>query len=210
MFPVRTTIRYDYSYITSAALQIGTELMEVASFGDYILNGVNAAALERVELSGFPVIHDYNPTIKKHTFDVQIGYNENVTISVYKDLVAVDIVGGSPEHFGNSVGLLGDFHSGSMIGRDGETILEDANAFGGEWQVNVDEPMLFQVSRAPQYPNSCRLPTESQMQVRRRLGENKATQSAAEKACAHLVAEMKKACIYDVVAIGDICVADGY
>ena len=43
---IRTTIRYDYSYIESAAIQIGNDVLEVSSFGSYALNGVKGLDFE--------------------------------------------------------------------------------------------------------------------------------------------------------------------
>jgi hypothetical protein len=37
---------------------------------------------------------------------------------------------------------MGDFGMGHMISHDGKTIMDDANAFGQEWQVLDSEPKL--------------------------------------------------------------------
>ena len=48
----------------------------------------------------------------------------------------------SAEDFRDSVGLMGTFGSGTLLGRDGTTLFHDTNLFGLEWQVR-DEPVLF-------------------------------------------------------------------
>lgn len=216
---VRTSIRHEYSYITSAVVQIGDDTLEVASFGEYYLNGVgiDAEETDQTTVGGYPIVHEREvrhraKSVFSDKFDVVVGPAENVSMSVFKDLVSVSIVGATEEQFGNSVGLLGDFEEGKLLARDGQTVIEDENAFGQEWQVSEDEPMLFQIARSPQQPyEGCRLPSKDVMDGRRRLGENQAKKEAAEKVCSHLTdGEMKKACVYDVIATGNLDVANIY
>ena len=42
---IRTTGRWEYSYVESAAAQIGDTVLEVGSFGTYFLDGVDGARL---------------------------------------------------------------------------------------------------------------------------------------------------------------------
>jgi hypothetical protein len=91
------------------------------------------------------------PTDKQHAFEVHLGGRERIKVKTYKDFVVL-IEQGHNEHFGDSVGLMGDFRTGNMIARNGKTEMTDANAFGQEWQVLDTEPSLFQTLRLPQYP----------------------------------------------------------
>jgi hypothetical protein len=208
---VRTTIRYEYSYIETAVLRIGDDVLEVASFGQYALNNIDQADLvdEEATLAGFPIYHTQKSP-KQHTFDVVTGSNENITISTFKDMVSVKINGPRIEHFGQSVGIMGSV-TGDMLTRDGRivNITKDPNAFGQEWQVREDEPMLFRTARAPQAPEQqCKLPSvASKDRLRRRLA-NKSTHDAAEAACAHVGSQAgKEACIFDVIATSDLDIA---
>jgi len=115
----------------------------------------------------------------------------------------VDLVGGATDMFKGSLGLMGDYDSGLMIGRDGETNMMDAEAYALEWQVRDTESMLFQTSRAPQYPAVCIPP---KMQLGKRLGDSHMLQ-AAEKSCAAWK-EDKEFCIFDVMATRSIKVSD--
>ena len=110
----RTTIRYAYSFITSAALRIGSDTLEVTSFGQYSVGGIGNANLEGTKIAGFPVYHT-QPNDKHHIFDVVIGPNENITLSSFKDLVSVKIAGGSQDHFGSSVGVMGCGNAGREV-----------------------------------------------------------------------------------------------
>jgi hypothetical protein len=52
-------------------------------------------------------------------------------------------------------GMLGP----GIFSHDGRTVVSDANEMGTQWQVRNTEPMLFQDSRAPQYPETCLMPS---------------------------------------------------
>jgi hypothetical protein len=200
---IRTKLRRDMSYISSAALRIGSDVLEVESQGIYYLNGVAGAALP-AEFSGFEFWHT-QPSDKQHVFEVHLGGRERIKLKTYKDFVSVLIEQGENKHFGDSAGLMGDFRMGDMIARDGKTIIEDANAFGQEWQVLNTEPSLFHTVRLPQHPNVCTMPPPMQAsQVRRRLLESSSIDElAAETACAHW-GEGKDACVFDVLTTGDL------
>jgi hypothetical protein len=199
---IRTQIRHDMSFISSAVLRIGTDVLEVASQGVYYLNGVAGAELPN-EFSGFPFTYT-QPSDKQRVFDVHLGGRERIKIKTYKDLVSVLIEQGQSKHFGDSAGLMGDFEMGRMLARDGETVLNDHNAFGQEWQVLDIEPTLFQTVRLPRHPQVCTLPPPKQeSRLRRRLSESTAEELAAEQACAHWGVG-KDDCIFDVMATGDL------
>jgi hypothetical protein len=200
---IRTKLRRDMSYISSAALRIGTDVLEVESQGVYYLNGVAGAALPD-EFSGFAFSHT-QPTDKQHVFEVHLGGNEGIKMKTYKDFVSVLIEQGQSKNFRDSVGLMGDFGRGRMVARDGKTVIEDANAFGQEWQVLHTEPRLFQTVRFPQHPSICTMPPPMQAsQLRRRLSEaSSVDEVAAENACAHW-GEGKDDCVFDVLTTGDL------
>jgi hypothetical protein len=200
---IRTTIRRDMSYISSAVIRIGKDVLEVESQGVYWLNGALNADMPD-EFSGFAFSHA-QPTDKQHVFEVHLGGRERVKVKTYKDFVSVLIEQGENKHFGDSTGLMGDFRMGHMIARDGNTVIEDANAFGQEWQVLDTEPSLFQTVRLPQHPNVCTMPTPVQADhLRRRLAETSLVdEAAAEKACEHW-GDGKDDCVFDVLATGDL------
>jgi hypothetical protein len=201
---IRTKIRRDMSYISSAALRIGSDILEVASQGVYWFNGVLKADLP-AELAGFAFSHT-QPTATQHMFEVHLGGREHIKLKTYKDFVSVLIEQGESEHFGQSVGLMSDFGKGHMIARDGKTVIDDANAFGQDWQVLHTDPSLFQTLRFPQHPNVCTMPTPVQANhLRRRLAETSSVdEAAAEKACEHWGEQGKDDCVFDVLTTGDL------
>lgn len=198
---VRTTIRKQFSYVESAVLRIGSDLLEVQSKGEYFLNGEFGAAMPNT-ISGHAVTYT-QPKENQHVFDVKLGRSEHLLINVYKDFVSLAMNRAQYKHFGGSVGLMGDFVTGNMVARNGQTVLQDPVEFGNEWQVLDTEANLFQATRLPQYPQKCNMPPPPTANSRRRrLGES-LHERAAEEACAHW-GEYKEACIYDVLATGDL------
>ena len=206
---IRTKIRYDYSYIESAALQIGADVLEVGSYEDYAVNDVESPNMlgKAHFLAGHYQIFYDQVSKKKHVFTVVLGAQENVTISTYKHMVAVSIQAGSgsSKFFENSVGVMGSY-KGLLLSRDGLEILEDMNVFGQEWQVTDEEPMLFRTSRIPQYLEKCILPSPKTA-GQRRLGETIARNNA-ETACAHVTGSAFERCVFDVMAVGDVDIAE--
>lgn len=207
---IRTTKRYQYSFISSAVIRIGEDTLEVSSWGEYSINGVSQWRDDgdggSMNLAGFPLVYQ-QINEKQSKFELVLGNDEKIEISSFKDLVSVTIKHGTTERFGDSVGLMGSF-DGKLLARDGVTEMEDMNAFGQEWQVRQDEPMLFVSERVPQHPTQCVLPSpEEASSTGRRLGETMA-QGKAEEACAHVSEpQRKEACVFDVMAVGDIDIA---
>jgi hypothetical protein len=200
---IRTKMRRDMSYISAAVLRMGVHTLEVQSEGVYYLNGVANAELPR-EFSGFAFSHT-QPADKQHVFEVYLGGDQHIMLKTYKDFVSVLIQKGQSKHFGDSVGLMGDFGQGRMLARDGNTVLDDPNAFGQEWQVLDTEPTFFQTLRLPQHPMECTMPTPMEAsQLRRRLLEaSSVDELAAEEACAHWGEGMDD-CVFDVLTTGDL------
>jgi hypothetical protein len=203
---IRTKLRRDMSYISGAALRIGSDVLEVESKGVYYLNGVANAELPS-KFAGFAFFHT-QPTDKMHVFEIYLGGRERIKVKTYKDFVSVLIEQGQRKHFANSVGLMGDFQYGVQLSRDGKRVINDANEFGQEWQVLDTDPTLFQTARFPQHPQKCTMPTsKATKMLRRRLSsESAADQLAAEEACAHW-GEYKDDCVFDVLATGDVGMA---
>ena len=98
-----------------------------------------------------------------------------------------------------------------MLGRDSKTVIDDPVLFGKEWQVRDNEMGLFGTARVPQFPEECIMPGEGSSIngfKRRRLGQSSVTKQAAEKACDWWGPEVKERCVYDVLALGDLEIAE--
>ena len=195
-----------YSYIESAAVKIGDDVLEVSSFGTYALNGVESAWMPGT-LSGYEVQY-YNPSKNVHVFQIIIQDDEKIVLRSFKDLVSVMIEKASPANFGSSVGLMGKFPDGTKVGRDGVTVFDNMNEFGQEWMVQPElEGSLFRTVRAPQYPEKCVLPDATK--TGRRLGGSVISRETAEKACGHWKETTRAMCVSDVLAMNDLEVAWG-
>ena len=196
-----------YSYISSAAVRIGDEVMEVSGqHKTYYVNGVENAPLATTKLSGYRVTLA-EPSAYQRTYIVH-AERQKVVIKTWKDLVSVKIEEAQAAHFGDAVGLMGNFATGQLLSRDG-TAMRDVNAFGQEWQVQSTELLLFQTIQRPQHPKVCTMPVASTSALRRRLSEG-ITEEAAKAACAHVKAADMDFCVFDVMATNDVDTAGAY
>ena len=220
---IRTKIERWWSYIESVAVKIGDDILEVHGGYDtrkYWVNRVEGDK-EYVERSGtvMPFTLGGNRVRfrvpEKFTFQFRIFLEDNRSISIrsVKDMVRVDFVHGDKETYGSSSGLMGRYGDGAMVGRDGSTVLSDANLFGQEWQVLSSEEMLFHEPDGPQHPQKCIMPSTAGVS-RRVLGESAISHDDAERACARHMkssnADQIQDCISDVMATNDVDMASIY
>ena len=99
---------------------------------------------------------------------------------------------------------------------DGATLLINGSeeTFLQAKQILDTEPMLFQEVRDPQFPHGCLYESSassaSKLRGSRRLMDvgTEVTLEAAEAACAKSTGDLKQFCIDDVVAMGDVQVAE--
>ena len=204
---IRTTIRDDWSFISAAAVRIGEDILEVQSNKKHYFNGVENAPLPK-QWAGFRTKH----MISKHKnrperFIVYVGPGR-IEMRVYGDFVGVYIENPLEEHFGDAVGLMGNFKTSKWLLRDGESETKDPNTFGNEWQVQDHEHKLFMEDGSVTYPETCRLPVQPTEEERRhrRLMESQITVEMAEEACKNWTTD-KEFCIEDVLMTGDIDIA---
>lgn len=199
---VRTTIRLDMSFIETAAIKFGNDILEVSSYGRYIVNGVDDADLDAAfKDNKFSVVHNMFSK-KEHHFDILLNGLKALSIKAHKDIVSVTIDARLPK----SVGLLGDYNTGEKLARNG-TMISDSNEFGQEWQVRGEEPQIFQSRREPQYPQQCVLPGPANAAESRRLGANAISEEVAHEACSQWDREQQNMCIFDVMRSGDLDMA---
>jgi hypothetical protein len=209
---IRTELCLEWSFIAHAAIKIGDEVLQVGSHGMFALNGVAGAQLKKKadlpSVGGFPVKY-FHYGSDRQKFEIDIGDKQKVVVKVYNQFLAVAIDDAEEEDFGDAVGLMGHFHTGKVVGRKGD-IMTDAMEIGSEWQVRDTETMLFTEVQEPQYPTHCSMPSPKAIELRkRRLSESMVSYDQAEKACAAWVeAEAREACMYDVLATGDLRMAD--
>jgi hypothetical protein len=205
---VRTTIRYDYSFISQAAIRHKDDVFEVASWGEYMLNDM--ATVEMPAMMGDYLVTMEKVNKKKQVFNVQLGNGVDINIVSFKDYVSVKVENATKAMFADAVGMMGSYETGDMLARDGKTVVEDPNEFGFEWQVRPDQDhVLFSADRYPTWPVKCEMPPTNAVQARRRLGEHSVTREQAESACRDWREEKSK-CIDDVLKTGDLELADGF
>jgi len=208
---IRTKLVRYWSYIKSAAIRIGSDVLEVQGSDDpkvgvahYWMNFEYQAPVSTI--GGFPVTMTMK-SIKKQRFLIDLSSKypgEKIEISTYREFVKVDFVNSSEASFGNAVGMLGELKTGKTLGRDGSEV-NDFLVLGSEWQVRPDESMLFNRFENPQFPKACVIPEDPQGERRRRLDEQSVTEEQAEAACAGLNNSLdRKDCVYDILATQDL------
>lgn len=202
---IRTKIRQDYSYISSVAVRLEDDILEVTTnkHHDHYLNGVKNAPL--TQLGGYALFHG-QPSELERGFRIRLADDEVIHIRTWKDFASVTIRNGSPQHFRGALGLMGSFQNGRLVARDGVTPIQDPAALAREWQVRQDN--LFQTLQIPQYPQECRMPEDSVTQ-RRRLAEALTAEQAAA-ACEHVAPEDQAFCVADVLSTNDVEMVHAY
>jgi hypothetical protein len=218
---IRTTridnAHISYSYISAAAVRIGTDVLEAKDDGSILINGLPLAE-NGTTFAGFPVIKTIKGSKKKiFVYDLILGEDDKsiqIRANLKTGMLFVDMIG----NFKDSVGLMGRAGTtkGFLLARDGMTNLAgEWNTFGEEWQVqSKNEPKLFAENRAPQHPAGCLYQSQQQTNayLRRRLMDDSMnaamTIELAAKACENLIGRKKDFCISDVMATGDLELAE--
>lgn len=129
------------AYIESAAIRIGSDVLEVSSFGQYFLNSVEGADLDAdgANMGNFSITH-VQLDEKQHMFEIVAGPEVTILVRTLKDIVSLEIETSGysgPDMkawFGNSSGLMGSLKTSHMMARDGVTVINDPNEMGYEWQ----------------------------------------------------------------------------
>jgi hypothetical protein len=138
-------------------------------------------------------------TLPLPRLDVDLGGDEDIMIKVYKDFVSVMFDNDRFKHFDDSVAIMGGFEKGRMLARNGETVLDDPNEYGQEWQVLASEPKLFQTNRLPRHPQVCVMPPPKLVsQLRRRLSESSSIDELSSVRPCIGLGQGKDDCIFDV------------
>jgi len=211
---VRTKQIKQFSYVSSAALRIGEDILEV--MGDvrdnlfWINKQPNGKADNGIVgyISGYPISYT-RVNSKQHEFTVNIGDDQkSITMTTFKTFVRVSIHGATEERFGTSLGLLGSYGSGEMVARDKYTVIEETDAFGQEWQVLPVDGILFHNVEGPQAPEKCDIPLASNL--RRRLAGSNISEEEAEIACARVSPTDFDMCVFDVMATGEKDIVGAY
>jgi hypothetical protein len=205
-----------WSYISTAAVRIGEDILQIMGGTDsnkYFLNG-DARDAESKNSDG--VLDDFGGYKLKYQriSDVSVEYEvvlkngDSIALKTWNAMVSVKLNKPLKEDFGGSLGLLGSYPTGAKVARDNKTIISDSNEFGQEWQVIDTEPKLFIESEGPQFPAKCQIPAAVDM--RRRLASSSATIEMAKTACLSVREDDKDLCIFDVLATNNIDAAGAY
>lgn len=209
---IRTKIVHWWSYVESAVVQIGEDTLEVkASASNEKQYWHNGKVGEEVVDSGMMpfTIGGYNVRFRVRSdtqwqFKIFLENKQEIILRAVKEFLKVDILHHTKESFGSSTGLLGGYESWHLVGRNG-TVVKDTDDFGKEWQVHIDEPLLFHAMEEPQHPAPCSMPSTAS--ANRRLTQATFDRDAAAQACYQAQNPDFEDCIADVMAVGDLDLA---
>ena len=96
-----------------------------------MINGISQATMPNM-IDNYPVT--YEMVNEKHSvFKIELEEGKYVVVQAFKDLISVSFQGPTYNLFGGSKGMMGQFGTGKMLGRNGTTIT-DPDEFGNEWQ----------------------------------------------------------------------------
>mmetsp|Transcript_22483 Transcript_22483/g.53068 ORF Transcript_22483/g.53068 Transcript_22483/m.53068 type:complete len:227 (+) Transcript_22483:1271-1951(+) len=214
----RTKLHGSWSAFSGAVIKIGDDVLEVHGESPPILNGIEYPVQEvegsefnfPVKIGGYSLTAQYlGPHSRRHI--IHFGNGEKILINNFKDYVDFEVDSPHQQEFAGSVGLLGSYNTGTKLARDGKTVIDDADAFGQEWQVRVTDNQLFTVVDGPQYPAKCNMPVKPTAEQRHlRAMTKKVSEDDAKKACAKASATAMNSCIADVFGSDDLDMAGVY
>lgn len=206
---VRTEIRRDWSFISEAVVRVGDDTLEIGGHGSYFINSVAGGELsgemELPSIGGLP-LHYSNYGARRHRFEIDLGSESKIVIKVYNEFLAVNIYQSEGVGLEDSIGMMGSFENGELLGRQGQ-IITNPVLMGFEWQVRDTEKSLFRESKGPQYPEVCQMPSPEAIE-RRRLQESMVSYEEAVAACEGFEEEIMESCIFDVLSTGDLALAE--
>jgi hypothetical protein len=206
---IRTRKTRQWSYVDSAAARIGDDILEVRGGMSSMFwkNGIQGNVnTDEMVIANYQIKYQ-NISEKSKKFVVDLRDGEGIIFKTWNSFVSVQIENPKHKNFVGSVGLMGSFPKGLRIGRT-NSIIEDFNVFGQEWQVLSTEQKLFHNIEDPQHPQKCEIP--SSVEMRRRLAASLVTFDEAEKACVGADSENKELCIFDIMATNDLSSAGVY
>uniref|UniRef100_A0A6S8IS67 VWFD domain-containing protein n=1 Tax=Amphora coffeiformis TaxID=265554 RepID=A0A6S8IS67_9STRA len=206
----RTKIQDYFSYMETAALRVGDSVLEFYN-DHFYMDGFKFTPEDLPLTFG----DEYKYTIKNgrveagknlkfyQYYQVDLHEDSSMMFKFYKQYLTIDISGNAND-FSDATGLLGEYHTGAMITREGG-IMSDFKEFGFEWQVRPEDNFIFREARAPQLPyEMCRMPTAARPSRRLRNSE---MVGEAQEACAHVKGGSFQLCVDDVVTVGDSGIA---
>ena len=154
-------------------------------------------------------IYQFLNTPKKQVYIADLDGLE-IKFSFYKNMLSLTTDG--HKYLEDAVGILGQYPTGKMIGRDGQE-MSTFEELAFEWQVQpAVDVKLFHNDRSPQLPyEKCRMPTAPRPS-RKLLRTDRDLFQKALEACASKKHNDNdfELCIGDVVATGDVGMAEAW
>jgi len=212
---IRTKKTFQWSYIGSAAIKIGSDTFETRGGKEDFSFWVNKeqgtpqslVGKNALSIAGYPISFTQMSS-KSRKFLIDLDDGVQLEIKTWNAYISVNVKGGNEQDFGNSHGLMGSYPNSIRLARDNKTVIDDVNTFGQEWQVLTTEEMLFHDIDGPQAPQMCQIPSTEEM--RRRLAESLVSNEKAKSVCSNVPKEDFEMCVFDVLATNDLDSVEAY
>lgn len=211
---VRTKLQTWWSFVQAAAIRIGHDILELEGGNNdykFFVNGVEGGAESTISFSQLGLNVQFK-RVNAHQLQLRVDLADGdaVGLQTFKQFVRVDVKAKNPANYIGSTGLMGSYPTGAWATRDNSTVLHDAEEFGVEWQVRMDDdPNLFHTP--PQHPTTCQFPSAEESNVRRHLQASDMSREVAERACKQVRSPTNFLdCVADVLATQDLEMAGAY
>ena len=218
-----------WSTISSIAIKIGEDVLEVQNNGNYYVNGEpNVLLTDTTNLSDHALIQQLDKDGSRTVYKIDLKGNVSLYIKVRslfeRDSLSFTIKGvhnhrkNGGHFFDDCVGLSSTWeHPGGerfLVGRSGTHYAKhEAVDFGPEWQVDFtkNDPSLFYEDTGRQLPHQECIDSPLQSKDQRHLKalhevDGGALARQAEEACSNLNGrgDLFDACFFDVLVTGDV------
>jgi hypothetical protein len=201
-----------YAWNTNVAVQIGDDILEIDTENYYAtkfwfnkapttfeaLTG-SIGKINKYFMNGWKDLDDFS---NANQFGIEISLEEGDVLHLIAwNRYAEFKFERFTSNFINAIGPMGNYSTGSWQYRNGTVVSKPNNfLYGANWQVQLDEPLLFHDNRAPQYPISCIKPTGTQGWFNEGAARNHCKNRGA-------LLTLLDMCAYDVFVTGDPNVA---
>lgn len=211
---IRTEIQEFWSITSAVAVKIDSSVLEIQSSGKYFLDGAENVDLLNANIAGHRITWQSKIMDSEANwiiFSIHLANGANIHVTVRNKLLDVNLENAKHNDFGDSIGLMGSLSRRKMLGRDGQTVFKDYEVYGQEWQVLKGDMLFMDVGEGPQHPAKCNFPSEARksfLYERRKLrGAESKFAKKAEQVCNTWPVQTRDACIFDVLATGDLTMA---
>lgn len=199
----RTKMVRKWSAIDAVAVKVGNHLFELQSNdGTLSLNGSTVKSMQNDLLVVSKTVSGTQEFLVRYEFLLNKDKHLQLKVNLRSKMIYVTLSGNYPP---GTVGLLGSPYRPGLFARDGKDMSNsNINTYAENWQVCDNDQELFHNRRYPQYPSKCLYYTSKKGARRLREIHLTSMTEAMDSCEMHPRGPLRKFCIDDVIATGDI------